>query len=71
MKEEKRFFNFYVDYVITSNLDNNLETGELPITMEGNSYEEARTKTLDFAQSISRCYNNSDFEVFYFRIINA
>lgn len=71
MKEEKRFFNFYVDYVITSNLDNNLETGELPITMEGNSYEEARTKALDFAQSIARCYNSNNLEDFYFRITNA
>lgn len=68
MKEEKQAFSFYVNYIIIDDLNNNYETGELPITMEGNNYEEARSKALDFAQSISRCYNNSDFEVFYFRI---
>ena len=68
MKEEMRIFNFYVEYVIRSDLNHDFESGELPFTVEGDNYEEARAKALEFAQSIARGYNGNNFETFYFRI---
>lgn len=68
MKEEMRIFNFYVDYVVKSHLNHDFESGEIPFTVRGTSYEEARAQALDFAQTIARGYNNNDFEDFYFRI---
>ena len=66
-----RIFNFYVDFVIKSNLNHDFENGYLPFTVQGTSYEKARTQALEFAQSIARGYNDNDFEDFYFRIIKA
>ena len=61
-------FSFNVTYVVTNVPSNNYEYGNLPITVEADNYEEARSKALEFGQSVARCYILSDFETFYFLI---
>lgn len=63
-----RVFNFYVNYVIADEFSDKPEFGNLPFSAEGNSYEEARSKALEYAQSIARSHNDGDAESFYFYI---
>lgn len=42
--------------------------GIIPFSAMANTFEEGRTKALEFAQSISRCYNDNEKSVFFFRI---
>ena len=62
-------FNFNVNYVEinedTVEIDN---IRDIAFSAVADTYEEARTKALEFAQSISRCYNDNDETAFFFRI---
>lgn len=62
-------FNFDVNYLevnrITLNVTNR---GNIPFSAIANTYEECRSKALEFAQSIARCYNDNRETAFYFRI---
>ena len=42
--------------------------GIIPFSAMADTFEEGRTKALEFAQSISRCYNDNEKSVFFFRI---
>ena len=43
----------------------------IPFSATADTYEEARVKALEFAQSIARCYNDNEEVAFYFRICVA
>lgn len=62
-------FNFNVNYVeINENTVEIDSVRDIAFSAVADTYEEARTKALEFAQSISRCYNDNDETAFFFRI---
>lgn len=64
----KRFdFNVVYNEVSKTTLEmTNL--GIIPFSAMADTFEEGRTKALEFAQSISRYYNDNEKSVFFFRI---
>ena len=64
---EKFDFNVVYNEVSKTTLEmTNL--GIIPFSAIADTFEEGRTKALEFAQSISRCYNDNEKSVFFFRI---
>ena len=62
-------FNFNVNYVeINENTLEMTNLGEISFATFADTYEEARTEALEFAQSLSRCYNDNEESAFFFRI---
>ena len=62
-------FNFNVVYNEVSKTTLEMTNiGIIPFSAIAETFEEGRTKALEFAQSISRCYNDNDECVFFFRI---
>lgn len=62
-------FNFNVNYVEINEDTVEIDSiRDIAFSAVANTYEEARTKALEFAQSISRCYNDNDETAFFFRI---
>ena len=62
-------FDFSVNYVEVSKTTLKMTAlGDIPFATIADTFEEGRTKALEFAQSISRCYNDNDECVFFFRI---
>ena len=67
LKMEKFDFNVVYNEVSKTTLEmTNL--GIIPFSAMADTFEEGRTKALEFAQSISRCYNDNEESVFFFRI---
>ena len=64
---EKFDFNVVYNEVSKTTLEmTNL--GIIPFSAMADTFEEGRTKALELAQSISRCYNDNEESVFFFRI---
>ena len=62
-------FNFNVNYVEINRITlEATQFGITPFSTMANTYEEGRTKALEFAQSIARCYNSNKESSFYFRV---
>jgi hypothetical protein len=62
-------FNFDVSYVEINRVTlEAAQFGAIPFSTIANTYEEGRTKALEFAQSIARCYNSNRESAFYFRV---
>lgn len=62
-------FNFNVSYVEVSKTTLKTTTlGAIPFSAMADTYEEGRTKALEFAQSIARCYNDNKETAFFFRV---
>lgn len=62
-------FNFYVNYVEVNKVAPKItKLGEIPFSTMANTYEEGRSKALEFAQSIARCYESNDESAFFFLI---
>ena len=62
-------FNFNVSYVEVSKTTlKSTNLGAIPFSAMANTYEEGRTKALEFAQSIARCYNDNKETAFFFRV---
>ena len=62
-------FNFYVSYVeVNKTTKQTIQIGEIPFSAMASSYEEGRTKALEFAQSVARCYNDNKETAFFFRV---
>ena len=62
-------FNFNVNYVEINEDTVEIDSiQDIAFSTVADTYEEARTKALEFAQSISRCYNDNEESVFFFRI---
>ena len=65
-------FNFSVNYVEVSKTTMKIvQFGEIPFSAMADTAEECRTKALEFAQSISRCYNDNEEVAFFFKICGA
>lgn len=65
-------FNFNVSYIEVNKTSLNISNGGvIPFTTMADTYEEGRTKALEFAQSISRCYNDNKEFVFFFRVCQS
>lgn len=62
-------FNFIVSYVEVSKITMRAtQAGEISFSTMTDTYEEGRTKALEFAQSIARCYNDNDESAFFFQV---
>ena len=62
-------FNFNVNYVeINKNTVEIDSIREIAFSTVADTYKEGRTKALEFAQSVARCYNDNDETAFFFRI---
>lgn len=62
-------FNFNVSYLEVSKTTLKITNGgKIPFSAVANTYEECRSKALEFAQSIARCYNDNKETTFFFRI---
>ena len=62
-------FNFNVNYVEINKNTVEIDTiRDISFSTMADTFEEGRTKALEFAQSISRCYNDNEESVFFFRI---
>ena len=62
-------FNFYVSYLEVSKTTFKITNGGLiPFSAVADTYEEGRTKALEFAQSLARCYNDNEESTLFFRI---
>lgn len=62
-------FNFNVSYVeVNKTTLEAAQFGAIPFSTMANTYEEGRTKALEFAQPIARCYNSNKESAFYFRV---
>lgn len=62
-------FNFDVNYVEVSETTLKMTNlGDIPFAVMADTYEEARSEALEFAQALSRCYNDNDETAFFFRI---
>lgn len=62
-------FDFNVVYIeVSKTIFEMTNFGIIPFSTIADSYEEGRTKALEFAQSISRCYNDNEESIFFFRI---
>ena len=62
-------FSFNVNYVEINEDTVEIDSiRDIAFSTVADTYEEARTKALEFAQSISRCYNDNDETAFFFRI---
>ena len=62
-------FNFNVNYVEVSKATlKTTNLGVIPFSAMANTYEEGRTKALEFAQSIARRYNDNKETAFFFRV---
>ena len=62
-------FNFYVDYVEVNETTLEMTNlGEISFATFADTYEEGRAEALEFAQSLSRCYNDNEESAFFFRI---
>lgn len=65
-------FNFNVNYAEINKDTVEIDSiRDIAFSAVADTYEEARTKALEFAQSISRCYNDNDETAFFFRITVA
>lgn len=65
-------FNFNVNYAEINEDTVEIDSiRDIAFSAVADTYEEARTKALEFAQSISRCYNDNDETAFFFRITVA
>lgn len=42
--------------------------GKIPFSAMADTYEEGRTKALEFAQSVARCYNDNEETAFFFAV---
>ena len=61
--------DFNVNYVeINKNTVEIDSIRDIPFSTIADTYEEGRTKALEFAQSISRCYNDNEKSAFFFRV---
>lgn len=63
-------FNYYVNYVEVNKSTLATSFGKIPFSTMAETFEEGRTKALEFAQSISRCYNDNNASAFFFQIGN-
>lgn len=62
-------FNFNVNYVeVDKTTLKATNVGVISFSAMADTYEEGRTKALEFAQSISRCYNDNKEAAFFFRV---
>ena len=62
-------FNFIVNYVeVGKTTLKSTNVGVIFFSAMADTYEEGRTKALEFAQSISRCYNDNKETAFFFRV---
>ena len=62
-------FNFIVNYVeVGKTTLKATNVGVILFSAMADTYEEGRTKALEFAQSISRCYNDNKKSAFFFRV---
>lgn len=62
-------FNFIVSYVeVSKTTMRATQAGEISFSTITDTYEEGRTKALEFAQSIARCYNDNNESAFFFQI---
>ena len=62
-------FDFNVVYIeVSKTVFEMTNFGIIPFSAIADTFEEGRTKALEFAQSISRCYNDNEESVFFFRI---
>ena len=64
---EKFDFNVVYNEVSKTTLEmTNL--GIIPFSAMADTFEEGRTKALEFGQSVARCYNDNEETTFFFRI---
>ena len=62
-------FDFTVMYVeVSKTTMKTIQFGELSFSAVADTYEEGRTKALEFAQSVARCYNDNDECAFFFQV---
>ena len=62
-------FDFYVSYLEVSKTTFKITNGGLiPFSAVADTFEEGRTKALEFAQSLARCYNDNEESTLFFRI---
>ena len=62
-------FDFYVSYLEVSKTTFKITNGGLiPFSAVTDTFEEGRTKALEFAQSLARCYNDNEESTLFFRI---
>lgn len=62
-------FNFNVNYVEVNKTTLKISNFEvIPFSTMADTYEEGRTKALEFSQSVSRCYNDNKESAFFFRV---
>ena len=62
-------FDFNVSYLEVSKTTFKITNGGLiPFSTVADTYEEGRTKALEFAQSVARCYNDNEESTLFFRI---
>lgn len=62
-------FNFNVSYLEVSKTTFKITNGGLiPFSAVTDTFEEGRTKALEFGQSVARCYNDNEETTFFFRI---
>ena len=65
-------FEFNVSYLEVSKTTLKITNGGLiPFSAVADTFEEGRTKALEFGQSVARCYNDNDETAFFFRITVA
>lgn len=62
-------FNFVVNYVEVNRITLSItHLGKISFSAMANTYEEGRTKALEFAQSVARCYNDNEETAFFFAV---
>ena len=62
-------FDFYVSYLEVSKTTFKITNGGLiPFSAVTDTFEEGRTKALEFAQSLARCYNDNEESTLFFCI---
>ena len=62
-------FNFNVSYLEVSKTTFKITNGGLiPFSAIADTFEEGRTKALEFAQSLARCYNDNEESTLFFHI---
>ena len=61
-------FDYVVSYVEVNRSTVVVRDGEISFSAMAETYEEGRTKALEFAQSIARCYNDNKASTFFFQV---